>query len=1537
MVQSFDGLDRVTRVERTDALGSSDPGVVLREYYAGGQVHRQTNGLGVTTTIVLDGMNRVIETNATVNGETLTTAAVYDGNSNVLSSTDRRGVATLNTYDALNRLTELEVGGQTVATMEYDALGNKLAETDLQGNRTAFAHDDLYRVSARTLPTGHVEGFTYDRVGNKLAESDANGHVTTFQYDRLNRLVRRLDAESNEVTFAYDEAGNAVQEKDITRGLDKIMAYDALNRPIVRTVSGSSFSYTTSFDYRDSRHEVVETDGRGFQRTTELDGFDRVHRVVLQTGEAELVTTNFYDANGNLSSTKDPEGRETVFVYDGLNRLLEIQHPLSLTTRFLYDGEGNKTEETKRRGVPTRFTYDHLSRLTESATAPQITGNPVTTTIQYDDAARTRTELDARGNATTFVMDGQGRVVKITDADNNAQSFEYDGVNKLAEVDKRGQRTSFEYDGINRLVTMTDALSQKIETAYRDAALQIVETDKRGLVRRTQLDALGRLVSVTRSNVTLEQHAYDPNNNRILSTDANGNQTQFTYDGANRLTARTDGFGSADATTTRFTYDGVGNLLEEKDGRAIGKAFDIHNTYDALNRLTSVQDGAGQVTSFEYDGEGNRTAQTEPKGNRTEFSYGELSELIEVRMADSGVYRYTYDPNRNRTQQTDANGNVVAFTYDKLNRMERMEQQGAGPLVTLHTYDPNGNEITLTDPKGQVIGFEYDELNRLTNKTYHLTADDFALFTRTHSIGFSYDPNDNLVRIDELKSTGTDPAAVVSSFKTYDTLDRLTSETDAFGRTLGFAYDSQGNRTRLVDPDAKQTTYRYDALNRLQTLTFDDGTSTSYEYFPDGLKRRVANPNNTNSTYEYDGADRMTDIVHLGPVGVVSSYFYAYDANGNRKRQIETNAGRTEETTYDYDTANRLAMVTYALGTAEATQVTYTYDPVGNRLSEREIQLSTSTATKDLAYAYDTINRLDTITDNLGSGADVAYTYDSNGNTTSKTKNGTTTSFLFDIRDQLSEVQQGTNVLGRYGYDSEGLRILKIGDDGIRRYTYDQLSVITEANESNVTVSKYDYGSEQLVSLDNTIEGRSLYHLDALGSTVSLTSPSGAVRESVLYDAWGEARLRDGSSANKFTFIGLELDQETGLIYAKARFYDSDIGRFLSQDPLLGRHNFAPSLNRYAYAFSNPVVFVDRDGLQATRPGRIEGNEGEVAIFTEEIVVKSGSDTCRGPDCSQRPSGKEDTGVVEELKWGDPGFTEGYMQGIGEIFGGREPPTPEWEKSWARNFAESFADDAALTIATPALRVQYGILTDDAEQIAIGVGEQIAAAVVSRGLVAGGERVAAAAIARYPWLAKPITEAFRDASRGLKGAVQRQAQRVATKLEEFAARRSGRLGSPGSANTGSSVNGGGGTSATSGNVAQTSPIQANTTAGASQASVPTTSSLKPARPANLGNAPPHGGPAHAARIQNVVDRMRQQGWRDIRVNQSQVNSNLEVVGRNRPDISGINPRTGQRVNIEFDTNPAASVRHQATVVANDLNAVNVFVVIDSTSGRSLAS
>ena len=198
-----------------------------------------------------------------------------------------------------------------------------------------------------------------------------------------------------------------------------------------------------------------------------------------------------------------------------------------------------------------------------------------------------------------------------------------------------------------------------------------------------------------------------------------------------------------------------------------------------------------------------------------------------------------------------------------------------------------------------------------------------------------------------------------------------------------------------------------------------------------------------------------------------------------------------------------------------------------------------------------------------------------------KPKTGVTTNFLYDIRNQLGEVKEGVSILGRYGYDYEQFRVLKIGDGGLHRYTYDQSSVITESNQANATVSKYDYGLDQLVRLDNTVEGRSFFHLDILGSTVSLTEDAGSTRQSIFYDAWGNERDRVGASANKFTFTGHEKDEETGLIYAKSRFYDPDTGRFLTQDSFLGDVTNVPSLHRYVYANVNPLRFIDRTGRQS--------------------------------------------------------------------------------------------------------------------------------------------------------------------------------------------------------------------------------------------------------------------------------------------------------------------------------------------------------------------
>ncbi len=73
-------------------------------------------------------------------------------------------------------------------------------------------------------------------------------------------------------------------------------------------------------------------------------------------------------------------------------------------------------------------------------------------------------------------------------------------------------------------------------------------------------------------------------------------------------------------------------------------------------------------------------------------------------------------------------------------------------------------------------------------------------------------------------------------------------------------------------------------------------------------------------------------------------------------------------------------------------------------------------------------------------------------------------------------------------------------------------------------------------------------------------------------------RTSTGNSADIFGFTGHEMDRETGLVYMKGRYYDPEIGRFLTEDPAIGDPSVPPSLHEYLYAYANPTFYVDPDG-----------------------------------------------------------------------------------------------------------------------------------------------------------------------------------------------------------------------------------------------------------------------------------------------------------------------------------------------------------------------
>ena len=169
-------------------------------------------------------------------------------------------------------------------------------------------------------------------------------------------------------------------------------------------------------------------------------------------------------------------------------------------------------------------------------------------------------------------------------------------------------------------------------------------------------------------------------------------------------------------------------------------------------------------------------------------------------------------------------------------------------------------------------------------------------------------------------------------------------------------------------------------------------------------------------------------------------------------------------------------------------------------------------------------------------------------------------------------------LLGQYDYNGMGLRVRHLGSErGDVNYFYDGNAVLEEHNSSDDSLlAHYRYGY-RLLSLSND-SGNQYYHYDALGSTVNLSDDYGSLEVSYQLDPWGRIRNQSGTTLNRQIFTGQEHDENTGLIYFGARYYNPDIARFINQDSYLGSLGTPPSLNRYLYAYSNPTVYVDIDG-----------------------------------------------------------------------------------------------------------------------------------------------------------------------------------------------------------------------------------------------------------------------------------------------------------------------------------------------------------------------
>lgn len=412
---------------------------------------------------------------------------------------------------------------------------------------------------------------------------------------------------------------------------------------------------------------------------------------------------------------------------------------------------------------------------------------------------------------------------------------------------------------------------------------------------------------------------------------------------------------------------------------------------------------------------------------------------------------------------------------------------------------------------------------------------------------------------------------------------------------MNYTYDDKGNVLSLSDRINGQarglTTYTYDNIDRLTKITQSgNGVSDKRVDFNYSSEVRLSSINRyadlngtqlvTSTNYQYDPSKHLEELKHSNANSDIAFYNFKYDG-GDRITKITDIDGTND---YTYDKNSRLTGANHT--TATNPDEFYSYDANGNRITSN---------IHGNSYLTGTNNRL------LSDGK-YNYEYDAEGNLIAKTEiaTGKIRQFEWDYRNRLISVidkdATGIETLQvNYTYDAMNQRIASSVDaDGVgsatakvAHFIYDRNNVLLEFEDesgSSTLSKRYLHGLEtdQILAQEDS-NNQVLWLLgDHIGTVRDLVNNSGEVVNHLTYDSFGNLVQQTNPTANtRYQFTGREFDEATGLYYYRARYYDSKIGRFISEDPI----GFGGGdTNLYGYVGNSPIQFTDPLGK-----GRVEG------------------------------------------------------------------------------------------------------------------------------------------------------------------------------------------------------------------------------------------------------------------------------------------------------------------------------------------------------------
>ncbi|NLI47389.1 MAG: RHS repeat-associated core domain-containing protein [Acidobacteria bacterium] len=619
-------------------------------------------------------------------------------------------------------------------------------------------------------------------------------------------------------------------------------------------------------------------------------------------------------------------------------------------------------------------------------------------------------------------------------------------------------------------------------------------------------------------------------------------------------------------------------------------------------------DFTDSIAQYEYYPDGLTKTLTYANGVVSRYEYYDNAWLrsLECRTATGELvsrYEYDYDPNGNRTEMREWNATPARRATDPM--------WAAVPSITRYGYD---------------------RLDRLVWVEYH-PADAGAPYRR---VEYTYDLVGNRLRevAREHAPDGTVLRLVKDRCFRYSRFHRLEAVTDALAPERGtrYLYDAAGNTvariTGVIGPDGgivpgteqSRLVFDWDAAARLRrvrqlTLTPDGGTTEELlaEFRYDYRGRRIA----ADSRFMALGGDPMPTETRL----------YVYDEEAVLAEYGFSPDGRTPYKSRQYLYGNELlAVELYAppeagkapgdgrpatgfepSSASQPSTAAGTLAPSGSVFPTRVP--STRPRGQLLPGSSDArmITEEDQFYNRSSHPAETASTFPPPSSSLSLPSSrfpSPVSRSAFGVQRSTFDVRSASPVTGLlfYHLDALGSTVNLTAADGAvaEAYLYDAWGNYREldvpAGTPGLTASTPGplAGSPGLPAPGQmafrTGSGSGEPGLRAAADTLVIDPD---LDENGLY-CWAtylayiqgafspspESPASSPADSNRLTYTGHEFDPATGLYYFKARFYDPEIGRFLSEDPYLGDAATPPSLHRFLYAYSNPLRYVDLTGYQ---------------------------------------------------------------------------------------------------------------------------------------------------------------------------------------------------------------------------------------------------------------------------------------------------------------------------------------------------------------------